>query len=155
MALTAAKFQLTVQKIARGGASGTGLLLNADTIKLALFTAATAPVLATDISYSTTLAGGSAEVASGNGYTTGGNTCGAGVTANSGGTETLRTTSNPSAWTASTSGFAFRYILLYDDTASSKWLLMQWDYGSTVTLSGANADTFTATGPITAYATLA
>ncbi len=155
MALSAAKFHLTVQKIARGGASGTGLLLNADTLKLALFTAATAPVLATDISYSTTLAGGSAEVSNGNGYTTGGNTCGAGITANSSGTETLSTTQEAAVWTASGAGFALRYFLLYDDTASSKWLLMEWDYGSTLTLSGANADTLTVTGPDTSYATLA
>lgn len=154
MALSATKIHLFVQNMARGGASGTGLLLNADTIKLALFTAATA-VAATDDNYAATLDGGAAEVSSGNGYTTGGNTCGAGITSNSSGTETLRTTSNPSAWTASSSGFAFRYLYLYDDTQSGDKGIVFWDYGSTVTLSGANGDTFTATGPSTSYATLA
>lgn len=157
MAISASKFQRTVSGIARGGASGTGLLLNADTIKLALFTAATAPSASADLVYAASLTGGCAEVGSGNGYTTGGNTCGAGITSNSTGTETLRTTSNPTAWTASSSGFAMRYFILYDSTAVSALanLLMYWDYGSTLTLSGSNGDTLTVTGPSTSYATLA
>jgi hypothetical protein len=50
-----------------------------------------------------------------------------------------------------------RYFILYDSTASSALanLLMYWDYGSTLTLSGANGDTLTVTGPATSYATLA
>jgi hypothetical protein len=157
MPISASKFQRTVSGIARGGASGTGLLLNADTIKLALYTAGTAPSASSDLVYAATLTGGATEVGSGNGYTTGGNTCGAGITSNSTGTETLRTTSNPTAWTAATSGFSMRYFILYDSTASSALanLLMYWDYGSTLTLSGANGDTLTVTGPATSYATLA
>lgn len=157
MPISASKFQRTVSGISRGGASGTGLLLNADTIKLALYTAGTAPSAASDLVYAGTLTGGATEVGSGNGYTTGGNTCGAGITSNSSGTETLRTTSNPTAWTASTSGFSMRYFILYDSTAVSALanLLMYWDYGSTLTLSGANGDTLTVTGPSTSYATLA
>lgn len=157
MAISASKFQRTVSGIARGGASGTGLLLNADTLKLALFTAAVAPSAANDLVYATTLTSGCAEVAAGNGYTAGGNSCGAGVTSNSGGTETLRATSNPTAWTASSSGFSMRYFIIYDSTAASALanLLMYWDYGSTLTLSGANGDTLTVTGPATSYATLA
>lgn len=157
MAISASKFQRTVSGLARGGASGTGLLLNADTIKLALYTATTAPSAASDLVYAGTLTGGATEVGSGNGYTTTGNTCGAGITSNSSGTETLRTTSNPTAWTASSSGFSMRYFVIYDSTASAALanLLMYWDYGSTLSLSGSNGDTLTVTGPATAYATLA
>lgn len=158
MAISATKFKRTVSGMARGGASGTGLLLNADTLKMALYTATAAPDNAgTDLVYAATLTGGATEVASGNGYTTAGNTCGAGITSNSAGTETLKTTSNPAAWTASTSGFSMRYFVLYDSTATTALanLLMFWDYGSTLTLSGANGDTLTVTGPSTSYATLA
>ena len=136
MALSASKYNLTVQAMARGGASGTGLLLNADTLKLALFT--TAPA-ATDTTYAAT----ATEVSNGNGYTTGGVSL-TGATSNSAGTETLKTTADFSAttWTASSAGFSFRYLVFYDSTASSAVCqnLARWDYGSTVTLSGSNGD---------------
>ena len=156
MALTPSKFDKTVQFMARGGASGTGLLLNADTIKLAFYTAAVAPAV-TDVTYATTLAGGSIEVGAGVGYTVGGMTCGAGVTAQSpAGTENLKVTSNPSVVTASGAGFSVRYFVIYDSTPATNNLLLFWDYTSTLTLSGANSDTLTITF-VTAltYATLA
>jgi hypothetical protein len=139
------KFNLTVQNMARGN-----LLLNADTLKLALIVAAGTPVAADD-----EFADVSAdEVAAGNGYTATGNSGGAGITSNAAGTETMRTTSAIPVWTASAAGFSFRYPVLYDDTSTNDKLLGWWDYGSTLTLSGANGDTFTALGLDTSWATL-
>jgi hypothetical protein len=149
MALSFVKINLTVQNLARKQFD-----LNADTIKVALFTAATA-VAATDDNYAATLDGGAAEVGSGNGYTTGGNSGGAGITSNSSGTETFRTTDAIPTWTASSSGFAFRYLYGYSDTSTGDKGLGFWDYGSTVTLSGSNGDTFTANGLNTSFFTLA
>lgn len=148
MALAFSKFNLFVQGLARGEHN-----LNSNVVKAALFTAATAPA-ATDQNYGTTLAGGSAEVANGNGYTTGGNSGGASISSNSSGTETVRTTSAIPTWTASSSGFAFRYIVAYNDTQANDRLIGFWDYTSTVTLSGANGDTFTANGLDTSIFTL-
>ena len=140
------KFNLTVQNMARGA-----LNLNSDTLKVALIVAAGTPVAADD-----ELADVSAdEVANGNGYTTGGNSGGAGITSNSGGTETLRTTSAIPTWTASGAGFSFRYPVLFDDTSVNDKLLGFWDYGSTLTLNGANGDTFSALGLNISWATLA
>lgn len=140
------KFNLTVQNMARGA-----LLLNADTLKLVLIVAAGTPVAADD-----ELADVSAdEVANGNGYTTGGNSGGAGITSNAAGTETMRTTAAIPIWTASAAGFTFRYPVLYDDTSLNDKLLGFWDYGSSLVLSGTNGDTFAALGLETSWATLA
>ncbi len=156
MALSPNKFNLTVQAMARGGASGTGLLLNADTLKLGLCTAAAAPV-ATD----TTFPGTATQVSNGNGYTTGGVSL-TGATSNSSGTETLKTTANFASptWTASTSGFSLRYLIWYDSTSTLGPCqnLLWYDYGSTLALSGANGDTFDVSGSnfnTTGWATLA
>lgn len=155
MALTASKFNLTVQAMARGGASVTGLLLNADTLKMGLCTAAASPAAA-----DTTFPGTATQVGSGNGYTTGGVSL-TGATSNSSGTETLKTTANLGSptWTASASGFSLRYFFWYDSTASSSpcYPLLFWDYGSTLTLSGSNGDTLDISGSnfnTTGWATL-
>ena len=155
MALTAVKFSLTVEKIARGGASGTGMLLNADTLKMAL--ASTAPTAATDTAYNTT----ATEVGSGNGYTTGGVSL-TGATSNSAGTETLKTTANFASpmWTASGAGFTLRYFIFYDSTTNTTITqnLLYWDYASSLVLSGANGDTLDISGSnfnTTGWATLA
>ena len=73
-----------------------------------------------------------AEIANGNGYTTGGidtlNTW-----AESGGTGTL--TGTKAVWTASGGSMAaFRYVVLFNDTAASDPLIGWWDYGSALTL---------------------
>lgn len=136
MAISAAKFDKTVQGMARGGATTVGLLLNADTLKMAILT--TAPAAA-DTTYTAT----GTEVANGNGYTTGGVSL-TGATANSSGTETLKTTANFSAttWTASGAGFTGRYFVFYDSTCSGGVCqnLARWDNGSNIVLSGANGD---------------
>ena len=122
-------------------------------IRVALYTATTAPA-ATDALYAATLAGGSTEVASGNGYTTTGNSGGASIKSNATGTETVRTTSAIPTWTASAAGFSLRYCVAYDGTTLNKDLIGFWDYGSTLTLSGANGDTFQVTGLDTSVFTL-
>lgn len=166
MALSANKFNLTVQAMARGGASATGLLLNADLPKMALYAPGSpTPPVAADAVYATTLATSSAvEVATANGYTRPGAvvaSSGVLATANSSGTETLKATQNWSSptWTSSTGNVALRYFVLYDSTASSAVcnLLAWWDYGSTLTLAGANGDTLDISGSninTTGWATL-
>jgi hypothetical protein len=48
--------------------------------------------------------------------------------------------------TSQTGNFGpFRYIVIYDDTAASKNILGWYDYGSEVTLNGANGDQLTIT----------
>jgi hypothetical protein len=142
------KFNLTVQNLVRGVHN-----LNSDAVLVALYTAAVAPA-ATDIVYATTLSGGAVENTTGNGYTAGGNSGGASISSNSGGTETVKTTSAIPVWTASTAGFSLRYVVAYNNTTALKNLLGWWDYGSTLTLNGANGDTFTVTGLNTSIFTL-
>jgi hypothetical protein len=53
-----------------------------------------------------------------------------------------------STWTGTsqTGDFGpFRYIVLYNDSATSKNVIGWWDYGSEVTLHGANGDQFVIT----------
>lgn len=86
-----------------------------------------------------------AEVANGNGYTTGGNTASVSTSTTTAGVYKLVLTS-PTVWTATGAGFTFRYAILYDSTTSTP--VGYWDYGSsqvvavgetvTVTLDGTN-----------------
>lgn len=73
-----------------------------------------------------------AEIANGNGYTTGGidtqNTW-----AEAAGTGTL--TGTKAVWTAAGGSMAaFQYVVLFNDTAASDPLIAWWDYGSALTL---------------------
>lgn len=107
-----------------------------DTHKAALFTATYSPAQDTDELYS----GLTNEVANGNGYTTGGNTCANPTIAYTAGTNTAKfDADDPATWTASGAGFAFRYVVVYDSTTSV--LIGYCDYGSTLTLNA--GDTFT------------
>jgi hypothetical protein len=124
--------------------------LNTDTLKLALFTATTAPTNA-DATYDaatthTLNSSGAAEVANGNGYTSNGTTLAATAYSQTGGTATLSCTASATTWTASGAGFSLRYVVCYDITAGSSGarpLIGYWDYGSTVTLNA--GDTFSVT----------
>lgn len=84
----------------------TGTYLDADSYKIGLFLS-TSNIGAA----STTYAALTGEVASGNGYTTGGNA----VTLSRTGTTTVTfDTTDPTAWTASGAGFSSRFAILYE-----------------------------------------
>lgn len=93
----------------------------------------------------TSFVAGTTDLATGGGYTQGGNTAAVSSAAQTGGTYKLVLTS-PSAWTASGGGFTFRYAILYNSTNNIP--VAYWDYGSsqavaagetvTVTLDGTN-----------------
>ncbi len=108
-----------------------GINAGSDTWKIAL----ASTVSASD----TTFTPGTTDLATGNGYTQGGNTAAVSSSAQSAGTYKLVLTS-PTAWTAS-GALSFRYVILWDSTTSTP--VGYWDYGSTVTM--ASGDTFTAT----------
>jgi len=122
MASTYNKFNLFTDDVVKAV-----LNFSSDTIKCMLTN--TAPV-ATNHIYSD-ISG--TELASGNGYTTGGATS-AITLANSSGTETA--TAASVSWTATGSMGPFRYAVFYDSTpASTKTLICWFDYGSSITLA--------------------
>ena len=111
--------------------------LNGDTLKVFLSNAA--PNAATHTAYDgTTGTTGPAEIANGNGYTTGGEDT-QNTYSESGGTGSCVGTDV--VWTASGAVGPFRYVVLYNDTSTGNYLIGWWDYGSGVTL--ASGDTFT------------
>ena len=93
----------------------------------------------------TSFVAGTTDLATGGGYTQGGNTAAVSSATQSGGTYKL-VLSSPTAWTASGGGFTFRYAILYNSTNNIP--IGYWDYGSsqavaagetvTVTLDGTN-----------------
>lgn len=103
-----------------------------DTWKVALATS----VNAADTAFTP----GTTDLATGNGYTQGGNTASVSSASQTGGTYKL-VLSSPTAWTASGGSFSFRYVILWNSTNSIP--VGYWDYGSTVTVNA--GDTFTAT----------
>lgn len=89
-----------------------------------------------------TFVAGTTDLATGGGYTQGGN---AGATASSAQVAGVfkLTLNAPATWTASGGGFTFRYVILYNFTNLIP--VGYWDYGSSVVMSGTNGDTFTFT----------
>jgi hypothetical protein len=107
--------------------------LGTDTLKVMLTN--TVPLAANAIKTDIT------EIASGNGYTTGGNTATQTSSSQTSGTYKL-VLGDPTSWTAVTASMAtFRYAVLYNSTATNGELIGWWDYGSAVTL--AVSDSFT------------
>ena len=109
--------------------------LNSDTFKIALFTSAS-NIGAT----STTYAGLTNEVASGNGYTTGGNS----VTGSLSGTTTVTfDTTDPAVWTASGAGFTARYAVLYEVSGNVLAYFLLDSTPADVTVTAGNTLTIT------------
>ncbi len=114
-----------------------GMNLGSDTWKVAL--AATINLA------DSTFTPGTTDLATGNGYTAGGNTCSVTSSSQTGGTYKL-VLGNPAVWTATGAGFTFRYAILWNATTNQP--VGAWDYGSsqvvavgetvTVTLDGTN-----------------
>lgn len=78
------------------------------------------------------------QVASGGGYTTGGEDTQNDSTRTGG---TVTETAVDIVWTATTGFGPFRYVVRYDDTATADDLINYWDYGSAISLLA--AETFT------------
>ena len=87
-----------------------------------------------------TVLGDVTQIANGNGYTTGGqslqNTCTAAA-----GTTTL--VAQDVTWTSNGSMAGFRYAPIYNDTSATDPLIVWYDLGSTLTMTG-NGDTWKA-----------
>ena len=90
----------------------------------------------------TSFVAGTDDLATGNGYTAGGNAATVVSATHSAGVYKL-VLNSPAIWTASGAGIdPFRYAVLVDATQNVP--VGYWDYGSSITLNGANADTFQA-----------
>lgn len=84
---------------------------------------------------------GTTDLATGGGYTQGGNTAAVSSSLHTAGTYKL-TLASPAAWTGSGGGFGpFRYAILWDDTTDQP--IAYWDYGSSITILA--SETFTVT----------
>lgn len=119
---------------------------SADTLKVILMTSATSPTAADatydDASAHTLNSSGSAEIASGNGYTQTGASVTITTNSQSSGTYTLD--ANDVVFTATGSMATFEYVVLYNSSGGSpgtRPLICWFDYGSTVSL--ASGETFT------------
>lgn len=89
---------------------------------------------------STAFTAGTTDLATGGGYTAGGNNVATTSSTESAGVYRL-ILPDPATWTASAGGIGpFRYAVLVDRTVNL--MIGYWDYGSSITLSGANGDTF-------------
>lgn len=89
----------------------------------------------------TTFTPGTTDLATGGGYTQGGNTATVSSATHTAGTYKLILNS-PTAWTGSGGGFGpFRYVILWNSTTSSP--IGYWDYGSSISVLA--SETFTVT----------
>jgi len=88
----------------------------------------------------TTFTPGTTDLATGGGYTQGGNTAAVSSATQSAGTYKL-VLSSPSAWTGTTGFGPFRYAILWDSTQNVP--VAYWDYGSSISINA--GETFTVT----------
>jgi hypothetical protein len=121
------KYQFGTEALVEGINAGT------DTWRVILSN--TAPNVATNVTQAD-----ATELSTSGGYVVNGNTCAITSSVQTAGVYKLILVS-PATWTASGGGFTFRYCILWDQTNDK--LAGYWDYGSSVVMSGANADTFT------------
>lgn len=123
---TYAKFNAFVESVAEKVFN-----LGSDVLKVMLTN--TAPVAANSVKTDIT------EIAAGNGYTAGGTAATISSSAQTSGTYKLVLADV--VFTATGDIGPFRYAVLYDDTATNKDLIGNWDYGSSITIH--NGDSFT------------
>jgi len=91
----------------------------------------------------TSFIAGTDDLATGNGYTAGGSAAALVSASQTAGVYKL-VLSSPAQWVASGAGIGpFRYAVLWDSTQGAP--IGYWDYGSAITLSGANGDKFDVT----------
>ena len=88
----------------------------------------------------TTFTSGTTDLATGGGYTAGGNAVSITSAAQTAGTYKL-VLASPSVWTATGAGFTFRYAILWDSTTSTP--VAYWDYGSSQAVAAGNTVTVT------------
>lgn len=93
----------------------------------------------------TSFVAGTDDLATGNGYTAGGNACTVSTASQTAGTYTF-TLNNPAVWTATGTVGPFQYAVLWDTTTGTP--VAQWDYGSAVTLNNGDTFTFTFSGNV-------
>ena len=88
----------------------------------------------------TTFTPGTTDLATGGGYTAGGNAAAITSAAQTSGTYKL-VLASPSVWTATGAGFTFRYAILWDSTTSTP--VAYWDYGSSQAVAAGETVTVT------------
>lgn len=121
------KFQSFVEAVAEKAHN-----LGSDTLKVVLTNSAPN---ATDTQLSQIT-----QISNGNGYTTGGATATQSGSAQSAGTYKL--TLADTSWTASGGSIGpFRYVVLYNDTATNDELIGYYDYGTNITITNGNSFT--------------
>lgn len=104
--------------------------LDTDVLKVALFTSSLVPAQATN-QYFTSAPYTANQVATANGYTAGGATLGTPVFSTAGQVFTFDAVDV--AWTVTSTGFVYRYAVIYDDTAVNKPLIAYQDFETNVT----------------------
>lgn len=105
--------------------------LGSDTLKIALTNSA--PTAATDSEFSDIT-----EISAGSGYTAGGTAATISSSSQSSGTYKLVLADVTFTASGGTIG-AFRYVVLYDDTATNDELIGYWDYGSSISITNGNS----------------
>lgn len=88
----------------------------------------------------TTFTAGTTDLATGGGYTAGGNAASTTSATQSAGTYKL-VLASPSVWTATGAGFTFRYAILWNSTTNTP--VAYWDYGSSQAVAAGETVTVT------------